>query len=157
MTDIKSLIKLPLIIAVVVIIGRLILEQAGAPGTLNMIFGVTWLHLLVPFYLATRIAKSGAAKPFLTLFASLSVFTLLVRVLVAPTYALAYAMSWTAPRFQLEGGGVVGEGVTPLQGYLLIPLQNLVITAAAVIVIGMILGGVTLAILRRRAPAVSTT
>ena len=157
MMDIKSLIKIPLIVVVVAIIGRLITEQTGAPGALNMIFGVTWLHLLVPFYLATRIAKSGAAKPFLTLLASLSVFTLLARVLVAATYSLAYAMSWGAPRFQVEGGGVVGEGVTPLEGYLLIPLQNLVITGAAVIVIGMILGSVTLAILRRRAPAASTT
>ena len=157
MTDLKSLIKVPLIIAGVVIIVRIILEHAGAPGAVNMIFGVTWLHLLVPFYLAARIAKSAAAKPFLTLLASLSVFTLLVRVIVAVTYAMAYAMSWTAPRFQLAGGGVVGDGVTPLEGYLLIPFQNLVITGAAVILIGMILGSVTLAIMRRRAPAASTT
>ncbi len=157
MTDIKSLIKLPLVIAVVVIICRLIVEQVGAPEMLNMIFGITWLHLLVPFYLASRIAKAGAAKPFLNLLASLSVFTLAVRILVAATYSLAYALSWEAPRFQLAGGGVVGEGVTPLEGYLLIPLQNLVITGVALIVIGMILGGITLAILRRRAPATSTT
>jgi len=157
MTDIKYLIKLPLAIAVVVIICRSILEQVGAPELLNTIFGVTWLHLLVPFYLASRIAKAGAVKPFLTLLASLSVFTLAVRILVAATYSLAYALSWEAPRFQLAGGGVVGEGVTPLEGYLLIPFQNLAITGVAVIVIGMILGGITLAILRRRAPATSTT
>ena len=157
MTDIKTLTKLPLVIAVVVIICRLIVEQAGAPEMLNMIFGITWLHLLVPFYLASRIAKASAAKPFLTLLASLSVFTLAVRILVAATYSLAYALSWEAPRFQLGGGGVVGEGVTPLEGYLLIPFGNLVVTGIAVIVIGMILGGITLAILRRRAPATSTT
>jgi len=157
MTDIKSLIKVPLMIAVVVIVARVILEQAGASGAVNAIFGVSWLHLLVPFYLAMRIAKLGAAKPFLTLLASLSVFTLLVRLLVAATYGLAYKLSLGAPRFQAEGGGVVGDGVTPLEGYLLIPFQNLVITGAAVIVIGMILGGITLAILRRRAPAASTT
>ena len=157
MTDIKSLIKIPLAIAVVVILLRLILEQAGAPHTLNMVFGVTWLHLIVPFYLASRIAKAGATKPFLVLLVSLSVFTLAVRIVVAATYSLAYALSWEAPRFQLAGGGVVGEGVTPLEGYLLIPFQNLVITGVAVIAIGMILGSITLAILRRRAPATSTT
>ena len=72
--------------------------------------------MLVPFYLASRIAKSGAVKPFLTLLASLLVFTLVVRILVAATYALAYALSLGAPRFQVEGGGVVGDGVTPLEG-----------------------------------------
>lgn len=157
MTDIKSLIKLPLAIAVVVIVVRLILEQSGAPESLIALFGVTWLHLLVPFYLAILIAKSGAVKPFLTLLASLAVFTLVVRILVAATYSLAYALSWEASRFQLAGGGVVGEGVTPPEGYLLIPLQNLVIAGAAVIAIGMILGSITLAILRRRAPATGTT
>ncbi len=156
MTDIKSLIKLPLAIAIVVIVVRLILEQTGAPDSLIAVFGVTWLHLLVPFYLAIRIAKSGAGKPFLTLLASLAVFTLAARILVAATYSLAYALSWEASRFQLAGGGVVGEEVTPLEGYLLIPLQNLVIAGAAVIAIGMILGSITLAILRRRAPATGT-
>ena len=157
MTDIKSLVKLPLIVAAVIVVGRVILEQGGAPEGLNAIFGVTWLHLLVPFYFASRIAKSRETKPFLKLLASLSVFTVVTRLLLAPVYSLAYALSWDAPRFALENGGVVGEGVTPLQGYFLIPFMNFFFASIAIIAIGMILGSITLAIMRRRASATSTT
>ena len=157
MTNIKSLIKVPLIIAAIIIVARIILEQAGAPPWLNQVFGVTWLYLLIPFYFAVKIAKSGEAKHFVTLVKTLAVFVLLSRILVALTYMAAFALSWSAPRFLVENGGVVGEGVTPIEGYLLIPFQNLVLTTLATTVVGTILGGIVIAVMRKRAPAASTT
>ena len=157
MTNIKSLIKVPLIIAAIIIVARIILEQAGAPPWLNQVFGVTWLYLFIPFYFAVKIAKSREAKHFITLVKTLAVFVLLSRILVALTYMAAFAFSWSAPRFLVENGGVVGEGVMPVEGYLLIPFQNLVLTTLATTVIGTILGGIVLAVMRKRAPAASTT
>ena len=157
MTNIKSLIRVPLIIAAIIIVARIISEQAGAPPWLNQVFGVTWLYLLIPFYFAVKITKSGEAKPFVTLLKTLAVFVLLSRILIALTYMIAFALSWSAPRFLVVNGGVVGEGITPVEGYLLIPFQNLVLTTFAVTVIGMILGGIVMAVMRKRAPAASTT
>ena len=157
MTNVKSLIKTPLIIAAILIVARIILEHAGAPHWLNQVFGVTWLYLLIPFYFAVKIANSGEAKPFVTLVKTLAGFVFLSRVLVALTYMAAFALSWSAPRFLLENGGVVGEGVTPVEGYLLIPLQNLVLTTLSITMVGAILGGIAIPVMRKRAPAVSTT
>ncbi len=156
MTDIRSLIKVPLIIAVIIMVARIILEQAGAPHGLNQIFGVAWLCLLIPFYFAVKITKSGEAKPFVAFLKTLAVFVLLIRILVALTYTAAFALSWSAPRFLVEHGGVIGEGITAVEGYLLIPLQNLVLTTLAITVVGAILGGIVIAVMRKRAPAAST-
>ena len=68
MADIKSLIKAPLIIAAVLVVGRVVLEQLGAPNAINQVFGVAWLYLLVPFYFASRIASSNEPKPYVALF-----------------------------------------------------------------------------------------
>ncbi|MDA2926004.1 hypothetical protein MYX78_02030 [Acidobacteria bacterium AH-259-G07] len=65
--------------------------------------------------------------------------------MIFATYCLAYVYSWSAPRFSVEGGGVVGEGVTPLQGLALIPLQNLIIGTILGTVVGMIVGWIVLA------------
>lgn len=155
MTDLKSLIKGPLVVAAVLVVVRLLLEQAGSPATVNNVFGVAWLYFIVPFYFAFRIAGSSEPKPYVALLKTLLLFVLLTRVLVAPTYWLAYAFSWEAPRFALEQGGVVGDGVTALQGYVVIPLRNLAIWTVAGTVVGMVLGGTALAVLRRRSPAPS--
>ena len=155
MTDVKSMIKIPLVIAVGVVVVRLLLEQAGAPAAINNVFGVAWLYFIVPFYFAARIARSGDPKPDMTLLQANFVFVLLTRVIVWPTYSLAYAFSWEPVRFSLESGGVVGDSVTVLQGYILIPLRNLAAWTVAGTVIGMVLGSVGLALLRRRAPATS--
>ncbi len=65
-------------------------------------------------------------------------------------------MNWGATRFALNNGGVVGDGVTSLEGYLLIPFRNLVIWTIFATVVGMILGGITLAV-RKRSAAPQTT
>ena len=157
MTNIKSLVKVPLIIAAMLIAARIILEQTGAPHWLNQVFGVTWLYLLVPFYFAVKITSSGDAKPFVALLKTLLAFVFPSRILIALTYMAAFALSWSAPRFLVDNGGVVGDGVSPVEGYLLIPFQNLVLTTLSITVVGMILGGIAIAVKGKRAPATSTT
>lgn len=150
-------VKKPLVIAAAIIVIRIVLEQVGAPSGVNIVFGVVWLYLILPFWFAGKIAASPEPRPYLALFKNVGLFALLSRVLVMVTYWLAYAFSWTPTRFSLAGGGVVGEGVTPLQGYLVIPLRNLAAWTVAATLIGMILGGITLAVMRRRAVASSAT
>ena len=151
MSDYKSLVLKPLVLALFLILARLALELADASQGIQTLFGVAWLYLLVPFYFARAISRSGEARPFSALFKLLAGFAFATRLLVAPTYWLAYAWSWSAPRFALENGGVVGEGVSSLEGYLLIPFRNLVIWTVLATLVGMVLGGGWLFAKRRSA------
>ena len=115
----SSLIRLPLIIAAVVVVVRVVLEQIGASSALNQVFGVAWLYLLVPIYFGVNLA--AVDSPYKSLFKTLLCFVAYTRVMVMATYIAAYHFQWPAARFSVEGGGVVGEGVTALQGLLVIP------------------------------------
>ena len=148
----KGLIKIPLILAAVIIVARIGLEEVGAPGAVTLLFGVTWLHLLVPLYLGFRIAGGGGSRPFKDLFLAVFFFTLYTRLMVMVTYMLAYSLGWTASRFSVEGGGGVGAE-SALQGMLITPVLNCVFTLIAGTILGMILGSITLFIKRRMAPA----
>ena len=147
----KGLIKVPLILAAVIIVVRIGLEQVGAPGTITFIFGVTWLHLPVPLYLGFRMAGAGGSSPFKDLFLAVFFFTLYTRLMVMVTYMLAYSLGWSASRFSVEGGGGVGAE-SALQGMLITPVGNLVLAVIVLSIIGMILGSFTLFIKRRMAP-----
>jgi hypothetical protein len=144
--------KWPLIIAAVLVVLRVVLEQLGAPESVNNIFGVAWLYFIVPFYFAFRISATGEPKPYRALLKNLFLFSLYTRLMIMPTYWLAYAFKWTAPRFGLQMGGVVGDGVSPFQGYVWVPLRNAIFWIVLATLLGMILGGVTL-LIRRRAAA----
>ncbi len=65
-------------------------------------------------------------------------------------------MNWGATRFALDNGGVVGEGVSSLEGYLLIPFRNLVIWTIIATCVGMILGGITMLVRKRSAAPQAT-
>ena len=65
-------------------------------------------------------------------------------------------MNWGATRFALDNGGVVGAGVTSLEGYLLIPFRNVVIWTIFATVVGMILGGITMVVRKRSAARQAT-
>ncbi len=148
----SSLTRVPLIIAAIVVVVRLVLEQVGAPSDVNQIFGVAWLYLLVPIYFSMNLA--AADSPYKSLFKTLLRFVAYTRVMVLATYIAAYHFKWTAPRFSAEEGGVVGEGVTPLQGLLVIPVRNLLIWIVMGTLVGMIIGSVVVAVKRRgTAPA----
>ena len=110
----SRLIRLPLIIAAIVVVVRVVLEQIGAPSGANQVFGVAWLYLLVPIYFGVNLA--AADHPYKSLFKTLLCFVAYTRLMVMATYLAAYQLKWTATRFSVEGGGVVGEGVTALQG-----------------------------------------
>jgi len=142
--------KALLIIAAVLVVGRIVLEQMGAPEWLNNIFGVAWLYFITPFYFTNKIAASGESKPFLALLKKTAIFAAYTRLMVMPTYWLAYMNGWTAPRFSTAQGGVVGEGMTPLKAYLLIPVRNALIWIVFATLLSALLGGIYLAVLKRR-------
>ena len=145
----KEIMKWPLVIAAVLVVGRVALELIGAPHGLNRVFGVAWLYFLVPVYFAVKIGSSGEGHPFKELFKAVALFAIFTRVMVMPTYVLAYMFQWTAPRFSLTRDRVVGEGVSPLDGYLIIPVRNALVWAAIATILGVVIGSITLAIRRR--------
>lgn len=117
------------ILAAVVIVVRIVLEEAGVAEGLHNVLGVTWLLLLVPIYLGVKSSGDikGAAK-------SSVVFLIGVRFMVMLTYMLAWVAGFSAPRFSVAGGGVVGQE-SALWGLLLTPLTNF---AGTVVVGGLI-------------------
>ncbi|MDQ7063662.1 MAG: hypothetical protein Q9P90_05370 [candidate division KSB1 bacterium] len=144
--------KWPLILALVIIVIRIILEQLGAPESINNLFGVAWLYLILPVVFGLQIVKHGDPSPFKSLFVHVLLFGVYTRIMVAVTYMLAYAFQWSAPRFTLERGGNVGEGVTPLQGYLIIPARNALFWTVAAALVGMLIGSIAI-LIKRRSPA----
>src|SRR3989442_3716307 len=134
----KGALKVPLIIAAVLVVARVLLERAGAPETINNLLSVVVLYvLIVPLYFAFRIAKAGLPHPYRTLLKKTALFTALARAMVIPTYWLAYTYQWPEFRFSVAGGGNVGPGVTPFVGFVGIPLG----AAIAWIIISLIVGG----------------
>jgi hypothetical protein len=151
----KGLLKGPLVIAAIVVIARILMERAGAPEALNNVLSVVVLYVLIcPLYFAYCIAKSNVARPYSALLKTTALYTALARAMVIPTYWLAYIYQWPQGRFSVQQGGVVGPGVTPLRGFLLIPL----LAAAAWIIVSLIVGGgfgsILIAIKRKSAVSV---
>jgi hypothetical protein len=146
----KGLLKSPLVIAAILVVGRIILEQAGAPGWLNNLFSVVILYVFIaPLYFAFRIAGSSVDHPYRTLLKTVALFTALARSMVIPTYWLAYHFQWTAPRFSLQEGGNVGPNVTPLVGYVLIPFGAAVVWILISLVVGGLLGSLVIKVKRK--------
>ncbi|KAA3613854.1 MAG: hypothetical protein DWQ05_16395 [Calditrichaeota bacterium] len=135
-----EIVKLPLLIAFAVIVLRLILEFYGAPETVNKIFGVAWLHLIMPIYLAFKIVEHDFEKPFVVLVKTILLFSIPVRFAVALTYSLAHYFKWAIPRFAM----VTGENVTPLSGYFTIPASAFAFYVLLTLVVGIVTGGITL-------------
>jgi hypothetical protein len=54
-------------------------------------------------------------------------------------------------RFEAESLGPLGEGITPIQGYLLLPLANFASWMVLAVILAAITGGITLAIRKRSA------
>jgi hypothetical protein len=146
----KGMLKWPLIVAAVVIVVRVVLEQAGAPAALTNLLSVVALFLVIcPVYFAVQIANSGAARPFRTLLMLVPAYAALVRLMLVPMYWLAYYFQWSSFRFSVQGGGNVGEGVTPLMAFIVIPLVQIAAWTVAAVVIGGGIGSIVLALKRR--------
>ncbi len=144
-----KIMKTGVIVAAIIVVVRIILEHVGAPASVNMVFGVAWLYLLLPICFALRIASAGEASPFKGLFMDVLLFGVYTRLMVMLTYIIAYFYKWQAPRFSASQGGNVGENITPLMGAVVIPVRNAVIWVIFAAVVGMIIGGITLLIARK--------
>lgn len=147
-----GLMKAGVLVAACIIVVRIILEQFGAPESVNNIFGVAWLYLVFPVLFALRIAASGEPGPFKALFKALLLFGVYTRLMVMASYMLAFLFKWQAPRFSLKMGGNVGPDVSALQGLLVIPARNALIWIVMATVLGMIIGGIVLFTKRKPAP-----
>jgi len=152
-----SLMKTGVLLAAGILVVRIVLEQIGAPEFINNIFGVAWLYFIFPVLFALRIVKAGIPGPFKALFKDLLLFALYTRLMVVVTYMAAYALKWQAPRFSIDRGGNVGPGVSPLQGYLVIPARNMLVWIAFAVVAGMLIGGITIFVRRRKNPLRGTS
>ncbi len=154
----KGILKWPLIIAAFLVVVRVILERAGAPETVNNIFSVVVFYVLIaPLYFALRIAGSGIAAPYKTLLKTTALFTALARAMVIPTYWLAYMYQWPQYRFSVAGGGNVGPGVSPVMGYVGIPLGAAAVWILISLIVGGGLGSILIAVKRKSAGKASNT
>jgi hypothetical protein len=158
MTNSRSVMKIGVIIAAILIVVRIALEQAGAPESINNIFGVAWLYFVFPIFFAWSVAARCETGRYKALLKDVLLFAVYTRVMVMVTYALAYFLRWRAPRFSSAMGGTVGENVSLLSGVVIIPVRNALIWVLAATIIGMIIGSVILLIKRKKpAKAVATT
>ena len=150
-TDTKGMMKWPLIIAAVLLVLRIVLEQAGAPEVVNNVFGISWLYFIVPLFFCVPHQRKQPGASFQNAFQE-------ARDLCgvhagddpADVYARLPASVAGTSRFGIDGGGVVGEDVSPLTGYLGIPVRNALIWIVIATAVGMILGSVTLLMRRRK-------
>lgn len=148
--DYFQLIRGPLVLAAAVVVLRLVLELAGAPNGVITAVGVAWLHMLVPIYFGLKIGEMRLERPFVLLMRATFYWALPVRLLIAVTYVLAYIYQIDSPRFRVSSLGPVGEGVSALQGYLLLPLANFISWMLYAMVLSAIFGGLTLKYQQRR-------
>ena len=150
----KGILKWPLIIAAVVVVLRVVVEQAGAPNIVANVLSVVALHFFIgPVYFAIRIAKSGIPHPYTTLFKLVTLYVVLIRAMVLPTYWLARLYEWPQPRFY----GLAGPDVTPFTGYIAIPLVTAAFWIFASVIFGGVLGSIIIAITNRVARPVATS
>jgi hypothetical protein len=140
-----------LIVAAVIIVVRILLEQAHIPDRINNIFGVAWLYLILPVLFALAIRAQDHASPYKSLLKNVFLFGICTRAMVMITYMLAYAFQWSSPRFAYPGGNV-GENVGIWTGFLWIPLRNVLIWVVLATAAGMIIGSITL-LLKHKTPA----
>jgi hypothetical protein len=146
----KVSLKWPLVIAAIFVVGRVVLERSGAPLSMTNLVSVSvLLTLIFPLYFAWRISESGETHPYRSLLKSVTLFAVLARLMVVPAYWLAYIYQWPDPRFGDSNSGVVGPDVTPLDGYLLVPLILTLSWVVGAVIIGGGLGSALIAVRRR--------
>ena len=152
----KGILKWPLIIAAVVVVLRVVLEQAGVSDTINNILGIWVLTVLIcPVYFAIRIGQSGLPRPYITHFKLTALYAVLVRLMVLPTYWLARIYDWPQSRF----AGLAGPDVSPFTGFVAIPVGTALIWIVMSVVVGGALGFIVIPLTRKFAgkPAVGVS
>ena len=142
----KGTLKWPLIVAAIIVVLRIITERFGVPDSVNNAISVVLLHtLLVPIYLAVRIARNEVPRPYATLVKLIAMYAVLTRAMVLPVYWLARVYEWTQPRF----AGLWGREVTPFVGYIGVPFITAAFWIGASIIGGGLVGAIVLAVGRR--------
>jgi glycopeptide antibiotics resistance protein len=142
----KGILKWPLILAAVVVVLRVIVEQSGAPDSVSNVISVVALHLvIVPLYFAIRIGRSAISNPYLTQLKLVVLYVVIARAMVLPTYWLARIYDWPQPRFF----GL--SDATPFNGYITIPVGTAVVWIVFSTIFGTALGWIVIAIIRRSA------
>ena len=140
----KGILKWPLIVAAVVVVLRVIVEQSGAPDSVANVFSVVALHLVIgPIYFAIMLARSGVPRPYRELIKAIGLYVILTRAMVLPTYWLARIYHWPQQRF----GGLADA--TPFTGFIAVPFQTAAIWIVVSLVFGGVCGSIIMAILRQ--------
>ena len=148
----KGILKWPLVLAAIIVVLRVVLERTGAPAAVSNLASVVMLYLVIgPLYFANRLVKSGEARPYRALFKFVAAYALLARLMVIPTYWLAYIYQWPEARFSAGNGGVVGPEITPVMAYLVVPFGALIAWVIGSLLIGGGLGSALIALKRRSA------
>jgi hypothetical protein len=144
----SGILKWPLIIAAVIVVVRVFFERMGVPETINNLLSIAAMHtVIVPIYIAIQLGRRKAARPFFSLFLQITVYAVVTRIMVLPTYWAARIFEWTNSRFN----GTWGPDVDAVTGFVGVPLGTAAIWIVASIVIGGALGSIVLAITRKLA------
>jgi hypothetical protein len=142
----KGILKWPLIITAVMVVVRVVLEQAGVSDTINNLISVAAMTVIIcPLYFAIRIGQSGIAHPYLTHFKLTALYAVLARAMILPTYWLARVFEWPQPRFF----GLYGPDVTPFTGWVGLPLLTAAFWIVPSVVVGGALGSIVIAVTRK--------
>jgi hypothetical protein len=144
---VKGILKWPLIIAASVGVARVIVERSGAPESVSNLVSAVALHaVIIPIYLAVRIAKSGISRPYATLFKLVAIYVTLVRAMLLPPYWLAHIFGWGQTRFT-----GLGPEASFVEGIIAIPILTGVFWVLASVVFGGGLGSLIIALTRKTA------
>lgn len=145
----EGLMRAPLVVAVLIVAARVASERAGAPDVVSNLISAAVLHTLIaPLYFAVKIGGSDVARPYLTLLRTTALYALLVRLMVVPTYWLAYFFQWPETRFRADQNGVVGPDVTPFAAFVWVPLLLTVSWTVGSVMVGGGLGSIAVLIRR---------
>jgi hypothetical protein len=128
------------VVAAIIIVLRVVVERAGAPEKVSNLFSAVVLHLLIaPLYFSIRIGMSATPRPYLAQLKLVTLFVLLTRAMVIPTYWLAHILGWRQQRF-----GGLGADTSPATAYILIPFATAGFWILASVIVGTTLGSVVI-------------
>lgn len=140
----KGLLKGPLIVAAVFVVGRVVIERMGGPQWLSDLVSTAALICLIgPVYFALKIAASGSTHPYRTHLKATALYAVLVRAMIIPVYWLGFYYGWPEPRF------AVPPGSGPFAGYVGVPFLTAASWILGAVIIGGAIGALIIAVRRR--------
>jgi hypothetical protein len=141
-----SLLKTPLIIAAIVVVGRVIIERTNVvPQISNYLSAVVLTVLLAPLYFGLKIAFNRIPRPYATHLKATALYAVLVRAMILPVYWLAFYYGWPEQRFAIPPEA----GTGPLAGYVIVPFLTAAFWILASIIVGGAIGALIIAVHQR--------